>query len=160
MKSIIYLFTLFIFFNCGSEKPFSKNELVTGTWKVESISENFKNKSSEYSNLHKCNELLRHNYFSDGRLNYIMPDWKNANCELRNKDFWTGEWGIINDSTLVTRHNLHYPNGQISGYCSEQTLRFIDENTMEIVLNYQDDGIAVDDENRVGETTIFKRIKL
>jgi hypothetical protein len=89
-----------------------------------------------------------------------MPDWKNVNCELRNKDFWTGEWGIINDSILVTRHNLYYPNGQISGYCSEQIIRFIDKNTMEIVLNYKDDGIAMDDENRVGETTIFKRVKL
>ena len=31
---------------------------------------------------------------------------------------------------------------------------------VQIVLNYEDDGIAMDDENRVGETNIFKRVKL
>jgi hypothetical protein len=159
MKTTLSILSLLLLFNCSSEEK-NNYVLLVGSWKVESLTRDFDNQSSEKIELSDCSEFIKHTYFKDGAINFTMPKRGDPSCNLNDKNFWTGTWGIINDSTLVTRNKISYQSGHISSYCSERTFKFINKNTLEIVLNYENDGVVMDNEHIIGETSIHKRIEL
>lgn len=162
MKTTLLLLSLILLLNCASKDGNdTSNNLIIGSWKLDSHYYDFDNQPSEKKDIVPCSEYVKHTYSKDGTLYFTIPKWGDPNCELRDKSFWTGTWGIINDTTLVTRNKHSYKNGQTNSYCSETTFKITNSNSLKIISNYNDAGISslLNNEHIIGETVIYKRIE-
>jgi hypothetical protein len=156
MKNITYLFLSLLFLSStpkNSVKPI--DEILIGSWRIDSIELNYIKKPSDYIKPYDYKEYNVISYSNKGKINYSTLKLNDNSSKLKEDNSKSGIWTMYKKNVLI-----EYIDNKNSGnaiWTSEITV--IDDNTIKKVLNYEDNVVSIDDKNIIGESVILKRIE-
>ena len=79
----------------------------------------------------------------------------NEKSELIDDTLASGNFTVYKKNILIENHIHKY---KATGIWTSE-IKVIDKNTLKKVLNFEDNGVSIDDKNIIGETVILKRIE-
>ncbi|PSG91737.1 hypothetical protein [Aurantibacter aestuarii] len=156
MKNITYLLLSLLFLSSTHKNHIkSIDEIIIGSWRIDSYELDYINKPSDNIKSYDYNEFSVVTYTIKGKMKYSNLKITNEKSELIDDTLASGNFTVYKKNILIENQIHKY---KATGIWTSE-IKVIDKNTLKKVLNFEDNGVSIDDKNIIGETVILKRIE-